>query len=353
MGKKIIAIVVVVILVIGLVVGLLLVRQQQDLQKRATPATSVSVMPATITLPVGQNTKLTVEADTNVNLLASVVLEVTYDPQKISLVSITNGGFLPNDLEKAVINNTTGSTTVTLGANPATPPQGKGTLVTLEFKGMAAGVSTIGFGSKTRGRGFTGSASRDNVDQADIIALKNPASITITGGTITSPTPSPTASPVVGSTPTPSPSPSPTPAAGGTGTIASPTPTTSSSTGTKPTVSLPANKVVKAGAIITGTAKPNSTITITVQSDPITTTVTSDAVGKWSYTLPSTLGAGSHTITVTDSNGTVTSNFTISSSTGTATVSAQNVPAAGFDYPTIFGLGGGALLLIFGLLLAL
>ncbi|GEP98254.1 Ig-like domain-containing protein [Chitinophaga cymbidii] len=55
---------------------------------------------------------------------------------------------------------------------------------------------------------------------------------------------------------------------------------------------------------LTGTAEPNSTVNIYVDGE-IAGTATADATGKWSYTLPSALSDGSHTITttVTDAAG--------------------------------------------------
>lgn len=47
-----------------------------------------------------------------------------------------------------------------------------------------------------------------------------------------------------------------------------------------------------------GVAEPGSTITVTVQSDPVVCTATADSSGNWSCTLPSDLAPGIHTVTV-------------------------------------------------------
>lgn len=363
-AKKIFGIVGVVLLVAGLVVAVLLVRQQQELRKNASPATTLTMAPSTQSPAIGDTFTVTVQADTTVNSLLAADLEVTFDSQKLTLDELKENTFLPNALKAATIDNALGTGKITLTANTATPAQGQGVLAVMKFRAKAAGTANIGFGSGTRASGKTDGVREDLVD---LFQTKTPTRVTILAGVVPSPSPSPspTASPSPGSSPHPSPSPtasprptaspSPTPGTGGnTSTSPTPTPTGSgSSSSTKPTINLPSNKVVTSGATITGTAKAGSTVTITIKSDPITVTVTADSAGKWSYTLPSSLAAGSHTITVTDSNGTLTDTFTISGTSGVVNPPADNIPVSGFGFPTFLGLGAGALLLVFGLLLAM
>ena len=47
-----------------------------------------------------------------------------------------------------------------------------------------------------------------------------------------------------------------------------------------------------------GTAYPNSTVTVTIHSDPIVCITVADAEGNWSCTIPSDIPAGTHTVTV-------------------------------------------------------
>lgn len=344
--KKIIAIVVLFLILIGLGAGLYLMRQQQDLSEKAAPATTISLVKPTKTILVDENFDVTVEVDTSTNVLSGAVLEINFDKEKLTLASFSPSALLPVELAKAQINNSAGSATISLGAQPSNPPQGKGTIATLKFEAKAAGNAAITFGSNTKAAGTN--------EAVNVIIAKNPATISIlaAGGAV-SPSPSAAASP----------SPSASPAAGGVGaspspsapvggTAASSAPAASASPAAKPTVALPANKTVKAGETITGTAKPNSTVTITIQSDPITATVKADATGKWSYTIPATLASGTHTITITDSNGTYTTTFTVSGTQGGTTAPSGETPVAGFSLPTYLAVGAGFLLIIFGALLA-
>ena len=58
---------------------------------------------------------------------------------------------------------------------------------------------------------------------------------------------------------------------------------------------------VSQSMVLSGTTAPNGKITLTIHSNPTTTTVQADSTGKWSYTVQG-LPAGNHTIdaTVTD-----------------------------------------------------
>lgn len=345
--KKIIAIIALFLILIGLGAGLYLMRQQQDLREKAAPATTISVKKPAKTILVGESFDATIEVDTATNTLSGAVLEINFDKEKLTLASFSPSTLLPVELAKAQINNSAGSATISLGAQPSNPPQGKGTIATLKFEAKAAGNAAITFGSNTKAAGTN--------EAANVIIAQNPATISIlaAGGAVSpSPSaaasPSPSASPATGGSVGASPSPS----APVGGTAASPSPSASASPAAKPTIALPANKTVKPGDTITGTAKPNSTVTITIQSEPITATVKADVTGKWSYTIPVALASGTHTITITDSNGTYTTTFTVSGTQGGTAAPSGETPVAGFSLPTYLAVGAGFLLIIFGALLA-
>jgi len=59
-----------------------------------------------------------------------------------------------------------------------------------------------------------------------------------------------------------------------------------------------AGSVIDKRPTFSGTANPNSTVTVTVRSDPITCTTTADVDGNWSCTLPSDLPSGEHNVYV-------------------------------------------------------
>ncbi len=87
-------------------------------------------------------------------------------------------------------------------------------------------------------------------------------------------------------------------------------------------------KSTKEGEIVTtqkpqffGDAPPNIKITVTVESDPVTETITADTGGSWKWNPPTTLEEGSHKLTVSwrDAQGilrTITRNFVVSAQEG-------------------------------------
>lgn len=213
--KIILGILVFVILAAGLVGGLFLLRQQQEIRKKAAPATTISILPATTTARVGEDFDLTVEMDTKTNTSTAADIQIAYDTAKLTLKSLTPSTFLPVVLVAPQVNNTTGSATVTLGTQPANPPQGKGTLATLRFTPKTAGTVNVSLGPATRATGIQ--------EGTDIIVARNGSSVTIlaAAGATPTPTPVPTTTPA-----TPTPTPIPTLAAGAGGAATStPTPT--------------------------------------------------------------------------------------------------------------------------------
>ena len=80
-----------------------------------------------------------------------------------------------------------------------------------------------------------------------------------------------------------------------------PTPSTGGSTApvvptsSNPTAPQPIDNV---RPTFSGVTYPNSVVTVTVHSDPITCTTTSDSSGNWSCTLPSDIPPGTHTINI-------------------------------------------------------
>lgn len=215
----VIGVLVLLILVMGLVGALFLVRQQQELRKNAAPATKVSILPPATTTNVGEEFALTVEMNTAANTVIEAELHITFDAQKLTLKSLTSGTFLPVVLAKPQINGTVGSATVTLGAQPANTPQGKGTLATLKFEAKAPGSATVSFGPGTQARGVQ--------EGADIIVSKVPSAVVILAAFALTQT----STEQVTSTPTPTPTQTGGSGGGTGGTQATSTPTPTTNTG--------------------------------------------------------------------------------------------------------------------------
>ena len=108
----------------------------------------------------------------------------------------------------------------------------------------------------------------------------------------------------------------------------------------------------------TGSAPPQTTLTVTVRSTPVTSKVTADTNGRWTWTPPSDLSSGGHTITLayTDSQGktyTETKTFLVQGPTPIPTAAAQSLPQAGSVTGTLAISIAGILMLGFGSLLML
>lgn len=322
---KIVAIIALFLILIGLAAGLYLLRQQQEIAEKAAPATSVTLVRPTKTIIVGDTFDVTAEADTSTNTLSSADLEINFDKEKLEISTLTPGTFLPVVLTQAKTDNTTGKATISVGAQASNPPQGKGILATLKFKAKAAGNASIAFGTNTKATGLR--------ETADVIVSKNPATITIIAlAGSTSPSPQASSSPA-------SPSPVSSP-------LASP------QAGKKPTVNLPTNKTVKTQETITGSAAASSSVSLSFD-DQTTATVKADSAGKWSYTLPAAISSGTHTLTVTDTNGTFTTSFTVSGAKGSVAAPSGETPEAGITWPTTAAAATGLLLILTGTLFSL
>lgn len=87
---------------------------------------------------------------------------------------------------------------------------------------------------------------------------------------------------------------------------------------------------------IFGKAPAGTTITITIQSDPVTATVKAASNGTWKFTPPESLPEGTHTLTVSwrDQGGilrTLTRSFTVNASEGDPAF--ESTPSAGTSTP--------------------
>lgn len=192
--KTIIALIGVVLLLIGLGVGVYLVLQQQELRKNAAPATTLSISPSSKTVGVGETTDFNVQMDTQTNTLSSVDLEISFNPQVISIEGVTVGTFLPVMLSTPRIDSTVGTIRASFGASPSSPQKGIGVVATIKVKGKNAGTSALSFGSNTHAAGVS--------ESTDVISVKTPGSITVSAAALA---PAPTSTPVPTIAPTSSP----------------------------------------------------------------------------------------------------------------------------------------------------
>lgn len=332
------------LLLVSIPVTVYIVQQRQELRKKAAPATVLSIRPGTMTKAPDETFSVTVEIDTGENTVSAAEIVVFFDGNMLEAEAINAGDFLSTVLVAGSVTATTA--TITLGSPPTAPKRGSGTLATVSFVAKGAtGTSQISFGAGTRVAGIG--------EQGDVLVGKTPGTVTIAQES------DPTATP----TPTPTPTPStdedssedPGTSDGddtntgqrsqSTSTTPSPTPTRAASAPLT-LQSPPDGSIVKTNTpTLRGTADPNSTVTIVINSDPITGVVTANSSGRWSFTPSEPLPDGVHTVQVSQ----VRADGTSKTVEASITVMTNPVPVTGGADATLWmiRLGVGFLLLGF------
>lgn len=348
--KKILLIIGSILLLLAVPIGVYFIRQQQDIRKKAAPATTLSLLPSTITKKVGETFSLEVAIDTGENQVIAVEVYLVYDPLKLEAQSITNGSAFPNILKSGVVDR--GTATITVGTpDTSRPMKGTGTVAVVKFTTLEATDASISvkFASNT----FVGGIGETT---ANVLVGTSPAGVTVrTDATVT---PSPTVTVDAIATPTATPSATMTPTATPSATL-TPTPTGTASAEVSPSaiaiLTPVSQETVNVGKpTLKGTALPNTSVTITIYSQPRTIVVTSDLNGNWSYTPDTSLEEGPHSLVVSapDGNGvtqTATTSFVVASGAeGTEPQSA--IPIAGSVELTLFWLATGCVLLFVGMI---
>lgn len=138
-------------------------------QSQSTPVpvvAKVSLSPSSATLGVGATFNRTVEVQ-NIGNTFYAGFDLTYDPNVIQYLDRTEGGFLnksgadPTAVEVALQNGQPGRITVGLTRLGAIGEvSGNGTLLTLSFKAVGAGTTTLTFENP---KGFKNSSNQDVV----------------------------------------------------------------------------------------------------------------------------------------------------------------------------------------------
>ncbi len=348
--KKIGLLLVVVLMLAAIPVTVFLVGKNQEIRKRAAPATSLSLSPASISKKAGDIFSLEVAIDTGSNQVVAAELHLVFDPAKLEAQTITNGSLFPNILASGIVDR--GTASITVGAANATKPvTGTGTVAVVKFKALEKTDAPVAirFAANT----FVGSLGEGSTN---VLTGTTPATVTIAqageaGGIPPAATPSGT---LAQTTPIPTPTvkttlkltPTPTKIATQSG-QASP----SAILITSPTKD---TSTTKANPTIVGKAAPGATITLTIYSTPQTVVVTADANGNWTYTPVTSLEPGPHSVvaTATDATGTTqttTTSFVVAGAgSAGATESAQ--PIAGTMEVTYILLAIAFLLLASGVI---
>lgn len=322
--KKTFLLLSVVLLLIAIPATIILVGQQQEIRKKAAPATTLSFSPASVTKKTGETFALEVTIDTAENQVVAAELHVVYDPTKLEAQTITNSSLFPNILASGVVDR--GTATITVGTTDTKKPaKGVGTVAVVRFKALdkTDTPTSVRLAPNT----FVGGLGEG---ATNVLVGTTPANITVTGDG--SPIPTPTITPTL----TPQ-----------------PTATASASPSATLTVSTPASGSAMTTLTPTfrGKAEAGAIVTITIYSTPTTVTVTADGSGNWSYTPTAPLQSGSHSVVVSTTSGgktqTVSSAFVVAA-VPTAGASADPIPVSGNAEWTYALLAIGFLLLTTG-----
>ncbi|MBI4066253.1 hypothetical protein HY411_00910 [Candidatus Gottesmanbacteria bacterium] len=353
--KKLLVILTSVFLLIAVPATAYFLGQQQDIRKKAAPATTLALSPASVTKKVDDVFSLEVIIDTGENQVVAAELHVVLDQTKLEAQTITNGPLFPNILTSGTIEQGTASITVGV-ADAKQPVRGTGTVAVIRLKALAKTDSPTSI--KLASNTFVGGLGEGAIN---VLVGTTPATATITEQQAPS-TPSP--SPIL------TPKSSPAPQASGSGLTPSltPTPTSTDSAQASPSAAPAVNLAIISPTqdttatgdkpVIRGTAAPGATITLTIYSTPRTVTVTADASGNWAYTPDTALESGPHNIvaSVTNQSGqtqTATSAFIIATSGRQAGSSATEsaIPVSGTIEVTILFILIGSVFVVMGIFL--
>jgi hypothetical protein len=226
--KIVLGIIGVLVLAGGIVAGLLLVQQNENIARRAAPASTLTVSPASQSKAPGSTFTFSVNMSTGANVVTGVDIRMSFDPNAIQITSIQAGSGIANLNQQiaSTYDNTTGKiqfAKFTLNSSQAINGSNIEVLkVNGTIKANAAAASyQLQFDPAT-----AASASQEG---QNVLVGKAPGTITVTSVSGPTPTPTPTPTnppgtptPTSAKTPTPTPTKTPTQAPGATKT---PTPT--------------------------------------------------------------------------------------------------------------------------------
>jgi hypothetical protein len=343
--KKVFLIGIIILFLVAIPATVFLVAQRQELRKKAAPATTLTLAPATTARKVGDEFSLDVAIDTAENQVVAVEIHLTFDASILEALTITNGQLFPNVLASGIVE--AGTVSITVGAQSATVPvSGAGTAATIRLKALKATTTptSVRFAANT----FAGALGEG---ATNVLVGTTPATVTIqgTGGSTSGssglPTSAPTPTTGIITTNITTPSPTPVKLATAAGSLEE----------TAFEILSPAdNAQASKQPLIKGTAAPGSTITVTIYSEPITGLATADANGNWTYTPPNSLAAGPHNIVasaqdpLTGATQTTTSTFIVAGAGGES-ATESGTPIAGNFTITLLVLLSGAVLLVSGM----
>ncbi len=204
--KKIFLFVSIGLVLLAIPLTVYLVGKNQEVRKKAAPASTLSLSPSAVTKRVGETFTLEAKIDTGTNQVGVAQIRIVYDPAKLQAQDITNGPLAPNISVSGRI-DATGKASITVGGASSTQPiTGTGTVAILTMKAIAASAAPVA----VRFTPLPDTYANGIGETENVLIGTTPANITILNedGTPATPGSDPIASPSA----TLSPSPTPTPA---------------------------------------------------------------------------------------------------------------------------------------------
>ncbi|MBI2075014.1 MAG: PKD domain-containing protein [Candidatus Levybacteria bacterium] len=205
-GKKFLLLGFIVVLLVAIPLTILTLQKSQETRSRATPATTLSFSPTTVSTTAGQSFNLDVNIDPGSNQVSFVKLSISYDQSKLSTGSGScNDSFCPTNKFPSVLEGpiyTPGNISITLsvGADPTAVIQAATKIATVTFKAnqlTSATTATVSFDTATEKTQVLSIAQSDTPSENVLLPNPAPATINIAAGA-----PLPTAAPTTAPTPT-------------------------------------------------------------------------------------------------------------------------------------------------------
>lgn len=333
------------IILLGIPITIFLVGRNQELRKRAAPASTLFITPATVSKKVGETFSLDIKLDPAANQVAGIQINLEYDPTKLKAEDITNGAMAPSILASGKI-DPAGIVSIKVGAKSnAEPITEPGTVAVLTMTVLAASSSATSVKFSPPPDTYA-NALGEGVN--NVLIGMTPATITLVATDDSS-------SQTENSLPTPIATLIATPTATPGGSL-TPTPTamdTSESTPSALTIdSIQSNENITTNLpTFSGKVQPGYTVTLTIYSEPRTVVVTVDANGNWTYTPQENLDNGPHTVVAlaadpsTGQTQTTTVPFVIN---GADSTTESAIPVTGNTNTTLILIAGSIILFIVG-----
>ncbi len=291
--KKVFLFVFIGLMLLAIPATVFLVGKNQEVRKRAAPASALSMIPTTITKKVGDTFTLEVKLDAATNQVGIVQLRIVYDPAKLQAQDITNGPLAPSIRVSGKI-DPIGKASITVGAQSAAQPiTGSGTIAVLTMKVLESSATPVSIRFAPAPETF---ANAIGEGENNVLIGTTGANVTLLNADGSQPTPGSTPAnnnqEQLGASPTATPSATP---------ALSPTlEATDSAQATPSAVTIDSiqenEQVYTDKPTFSGKAPPGSTVTLTIYSEPQTVVVTVDENGNWTYTPTEGLESGPHTV---------------------------------------------------------